>query len=87
MDVDALRQRLGRGQDVTLSYQELGYQPGEDLKELNYIVATARAMGFGSTNDMNERSFRFWKRDDGPKSSRKGKGKRAKRVAEDLTGP
>lgn len=64
MNTDALWAKLGPGQDASLSYEELGYEPSEDLKELNYIIATARAMGFGTTNNISDRRIQFWKREE-----------------------
>ena len=61
---DELRAKLGPGQDVSLSYEELGDAPSEDLKKLDYIIATARAMGFGTTNYITDRRIQFWKQEE-----------------------
>ena len=65
-----LRERLNTGQDFSLTYDDLSYEPCENLEAYQQILAEAKSHGYGVTNSVSDRRMYFWKRDE-PKKGRK----------------
>lgn len=63
MTIDNLRAMLTGSQDFSLPYDQLSYEPCEDLHRLNEIIETAKAAGYGVTNSVSDRRMYFWRRE------------------------
>ena len=61
--MSALTDKLATGQDFSLTYDELAFEPSDDLQGYQQILAEAKSHGYGLTNLISDRRMAFWKRE------------------------
>ena len=61
--MSTLSDKLATGQDFSLTYDDLSYEPCENLEAYQQILAEAKSHGYGVTNSVSDRRMYFWKRE------------------------